>query len=145
LSSDNRTQAAIQNQRATRKRQRQQLGTRNEKALARLQELRPGIEELRGQGFGVTITLIVEVPNQIDIAAVWAGIGVVESLDLHRRVNISNAGFQMWNTTAGQEYVRTDEAEGSEKTFRRTPISSTTCLATGIGSTPDSRTPVSRR
>jgi len=187
------------------------------KAVARLQELGPRIDELRGQGFGVTVTLIVEVPNQIDIAAIWAGIGdvtqvvyyydmfisyagppikeqppipgqrqppmvrqnyaigdteyrgewyrhhprqgfhfvssdlqllperglvaptvpdtrpilvmrpdkaprpaffgAVEPLDLHRRVNISSAGFQMWNTTTGREYQRIDKAEGRQKTF----------------------------
>jgi hypothetical protein len=62
------------------------------KAVARLQELGPRIDELRGQGFGVVVTLIVEVPNQIDIAAIWAGIGDVTQVVYYNDMFISYAG-----------------------------------------------------
>lgn len=50
-------------------------GAEAAKAATALENLGPQIDKLRSEGNGVTITLVVEVPNQVDIAAIWAGIG----------------------------------------------------------------------
>lgn len=50
-------------------------GAEAAKAVAALEKLGPEIEKLREAGNGVVVTLVMEVPNQVDIAAVWAGVG----------------------------------------------------------------------
>jgi hypothetical protein len=62
-----------------------------QKAVARLQELMPEVERLRSQGYGVQLTLVVEWPNQVDIAALWAGIGDPGQVVYFNRMFISSA------------------------------------------------------
>ena len=63
-----------------------------QKAEKRLEELGPRIEELRRKGFGVTVRLVVEIPDQVDIAAVWAGIGDVTQVVYFHDMSIIAAG-----------------------------------------------------
>jgi hypothetical protein len=50
-------------------------GAEAAKAAARLNELLPEVEALRARGYGVTITLVMEVPDKVDLAAYVAGVG----------------------------------------------------------------------
>jgi hypothetical protein len=65
-------------------------GAEKDKAVKRLNELSPEIEDYRRRGEGVTVTLVVEVPDQVDIAAIWAGIGDPSQVVYFRKMYISN-------------------------------------------------------
>lgn len=60
------------------------------KAEEALERLSPEIEKLRLGGNGVTVTLVVEVPNQVDIAAIWAGIGDPSQVVYFKKMYISH-------------------------------------------------------
>jgi hypothetical protein len=62
-----------------------------QKATARFEQLKPEIERYRNQGYGVQLTLVVEWPNQLDIAALWAGIGDPGQVVYFNRMFISSA------------------------------------------------------
>jgi hypothetical protein len=62
-----------------------------QKAVARLEQLKPEIDRLRSQGYGVQLTLVVEWPNQVDIAALWVGIGDPGQVVYFNRMFISSA------------------------------------------------------
>jgi predicted nucleic acid-binding protein len=61
-----------------------------QKAIDRLNELAPQIEDWRQKGRGVTVTLVVEVPDQVDIAAIWAGIGDASQVVYFKKMYISS-------------------------------------------------------
>jgi hypothetical protein len=50
-------------------------GYEKQKAENALKALTPEIERLREAGYNVSVTLVVEIPEKVDIAAIWAGIG----------------------------------------------------------------------
>src|SRR5262249_18881176 len=50
-------------------------GAEVQKAVNKLDQLAPTIQDFRERGYAVAVTLVVEAPNQIDIAALMAGIG----------------------------------------------------------------------
>lgn len=61
-----------------------------QKAVDALVQLGPEIERYHEQGFSVTVKLIVEVPKQVDIAAIWAGVGDVSQVVRFRKLFISH-------------------------------------------------------
>jgi hypothetical protein len=62
-----------------------------QKAVDRLKELIPDIDQYRKAGNDVIVTMIVEVPNQVDIAALIAGIGTQDQVVYFKRMFISSA------------------------------------------------------
>jgi hypothetical protein len=82
------------------------------KAEAALRALTPQIEQFRQQGKSVTVTLVVEVPDQIDIAAVWAGIGDPDQVVYFRKMFISSAVKATSQTGPANASMRPNEAPG---------------------------------
>ncbi len=68
-------------------------GAEKQKAVKALEELTPSIEGYRSKGMYVTVTIEVEVPEQIDIAAIWAGIGDPGQVVYFKRMFIAYAGY----------------------------------------------------
>jgi hypothetical protein len=68
-------------------------GAEKQKAVKALEALTPAVEKHRSEGKYVTVTIEVEVPDQVDIAAIWAGIGDQSRVVYSKRMWISNASF----------------------------------------------------
>jgi hypothetical protein len=64
-------------------------GAEAQKAADRLAELMPQAEALRARGQGVVITLVMEVPNTIDLAAAITGIGDASQVVYFKKMYIS--------------------------------------------------------
>lgn len=64
-------------------------GAEAQKAADRLAELMPQAEALQARGQGVVITLVMEVPNTIDLAAAIAGIGDASQVVYFKKMYIS--------------------------------------------------------
>ncbi len=80
-------------------------------ALKKLEELTPTIQAYREQGYGVSVTLVVEAPKQVDIAAQWAHIGDPGQVVYFKRMYISSVSKP---ATVEQKYpvVRENLAPG---------------------------------
>jgi hypothetical protein len=68
-------------------------GAEKQKAVNALEELTPRIEAYRAKGMYVTVTIEVDVPDKVDIAAIWAGIGDPSQIVYFRRMWIANAAY----------------------------------------------------
>src|SRR5262249_31801559 len=64
-------------------------GAEADKAAARLNELLADSDSYREKGYGITITLVMEVPNTIDLAAAVTGIGDASQVVYFNRMFIS--------------------------------------------------------
>ena len=88
-------------------------GAEAAKAAAALENLAPEIEKLRLAGNGVVVTLVMEVPNQVDIAAIWAGIGVPGQVVYFKKMYISQVISAMQSSAAStQSTIRANLAPG---------------------------------
>src|SRR6185503_3120361 len=60
-------------------------------AVKALEKLTPTIQTYREQGYSVSVTLVVEAPRQVDIAAQWAHIGDPGQVVYFKRMYINRA------------------------------------------------------
>jgi hypothetical protein len=75
-------------------------GAEVRKAVNKLDQLTPTIQGYRERGYGVMVTLVVEAPNQIDIAAIMAGIGDVSQIVYFKDMYISGVSKPLRETHA---------------------------------------------
>ena len=72
------------------------------RAEAALAELMPQIEDLRSQGRGVTVTIVVELPEQFDVMAAAASVGDVGQRVLFNRMFIESVSRPLVTARADQ-------------------------------------------
>jgi hypothetical protein len=84
-------------------------------AVDRLKELTPEIEKWREQGYGVGVTMVVEVPDQPDVLAGPTGVHSTGDIVHFKKMYISSIAKPVGDVPQGQQVMTADYARGDPK------------------------------
>jgi hypothetical protein len=84
-------------------------------AVDRLKELTPEIEKWREQGYGVAVTMIVEVPDRPDVLAGPTGVHSTGDIVHFKKMYISSIAKPVGDVPQGQQVMSADYARGDPK------------------------------
>ncbi|HET7835435.1 MAG TPA: DUF4157 domain-containing protein [Variovorax sp.] len=84
-------------------------------AVDRLKELTPEIESWRERGYGVGVTMVVEVPDQPDVLAGPTGVHSTGDIVHFKKMYISSIAKPVDDVPEGQQVMTADYARGDPK------------------------------
>ena len=84
-------------------------------AVDRLKELTPEIENWRQRGYGVGVTMVVEVPDQPDVLAGPTGVHSTGDIVHFKKMYISSIARPVGDVPEGQQVMTADYARGDPK------------------------------